>query len=68
MLTAKLCKACEDGDLKEVQELLESGATPNFASNGKCYRYPLHYATTSGHVDIVKLLLEVGLQLPSSPM
>ncbi|CDJ36219.1 uncharacterized protein EMH_0041020 [Eimeria mitis] len=58
MLTAKLCKACEDGDIKEVEELLASGATPNFAPSGSGHRYPLHYAATSGHVEIVKLLLQ----------
>ncbi|CDI85781.1 hypothetical protein, conserved [Eimeria praecox] len=64
MLTAKLCKACEDGDVKEVEELLASGATPNFAPSGNGYRYPLHYAATSGHTEIVKLLLKVSALRP----
>ncbi|CDJ58048.1 Ankyrin-3, related [Eimeria maxima] len=58
MLTAKLCKACEAGDVREVEELLMSGATPNFAPSGNCYRYPLHCAASSGHAEIVKLLLQ----------
>lgn len=65
MLTAKLCKACEGGNVREVEELLASGATPNFAPSGNGCRYPLHYAATGGHVEIVKLLLQV--RAPCSP-
>lgn len=58
MLTNKLCKACEDGDIVEVEHLLASGATPNFASSKNGYKYPLHYAAAGGRVEIVKLLLQ----------
>ncbi|CDJ52248.1 hypothetical protein, conserved [Eimeria brunetti] len=60
MLTAKLCKACENGNVEEVEELLDCGATPNFALSGNGYCYPLHYAATSGHAEVVKLLLQHG--------
>lgn len=66
MLTNKLCKACEDGNIIIVEQLLASGATPNFASSGNGYRYPLHYAADSGHVDIVNLLLQARLNLLNS--
>lgn len=58
MLTSRLCKACEEGNLAEVEEVLSSGASPNFASCGVGYQYPLHYAATRGHAHIVEVLLQ----------
>lgn len=59
MLTNRLCKACEEGNLEEVNWLLESGASPNFSASGSSHWYPLHFAAANGHVDIVKTLLKV---------
>ncbi|HEY3840666.1 MAG TPA: ankyrin repeat domain-containing protein [Bryobacteraceae bacterium] len=60
-----LCTACHIGDLERVQELLaEDPALANRVSNYVTYYLgsgaPLKNAAATGHIDIVKVLLEHG--------
>ena len=63
-LNKQLLKACEDGSLQQVQDLLEAGADTrssraqviNAATNQGWM--PLHRAAYSGHIMIVRFLVE----------
>ena len=50
-------KATEEGKLKDVIHFIETGSSPN-QKDAKDENYLLHIATTRGHSDIVKYLLE----------
>jgi uncharacterized protein len=52
-----LMQASWDGDLGEVNRLLEKGADVNASESGST---SLHLAAQAGHLDIVKALLENG--------
>jgi beta-lactamase regulating signal transducer with metallopeptidase domain/ankyrin repeat protein len=49
-------KATKDGDLQTIETLLSIGFDPNAPVDGYRYR-PLWYAISSGHAEVVELLL-----------
>ena len=55
----ELLKAAENGNLIKVQTALENGANPNAKNNDGWT--PLHIAAYKGHVEIVKILLDLVL-------
>ena len=55
-----LIEECSSGDTVTVRFLLESGVFANANSNGKI---PIVAASTNGHIEIVKLLLEFGAKV-----
>lgn len=57
----KLIYACFKGYFLEVQELLDSGVSPNCQDILKTT--PLNAATTHGHFEIINLLLERGANI-----
>ncbi|MCR9228449.1 MAG: ankyrin repeat domain-containing protein [Flavobacteriaceae bacterium] len=57
----KLIYACFKGCFLVVQELLDSGVSPN--CQGILRTTPLHAATTHGHFEIIDLLLEHGADI-----
>ena len=56
-----LCAAAHGGDVLRVTELLSEGYDPNLPDYDE--RTPLHQAASSGHEDVVRLLLEVGAKV-----
>lgn len=58
-LAEQLYVACETGDLKRVNQLLQKGVSPNFVSTGLGCT-PLFAASREGHADVVRSLLEAG--------
>ena len=50
--------ACAKGDVDALRLLLDKGADVHKASNGN--RTPLHQASYTGHIDVVRLLLANG--------
>uniref|UniRef100_G3P3J2 Tonsoku-like protein n=1 Tax=Gasterosteus aculeatus aculeatus TaxID=481459 RepID=G3P3J2_GASAC len=62
-----LHRACIDGNLKQVQYLVEQGHPVNPRDN--CGWTPLHEACNHGHYDIVSVLLEYGANIndPGGP-
>ncbi|OMJ95899.1 hypothetical protein SteCoe_624 [Stentor coeruleus] len=56
VLGHNLIKSSANGDLKEVQSLLKRKADPNFTD--KKSWTPLMWASSQGHTEIVKLLLD----------
>ena len=52
---ADIFKACETGDLAEVEKLLAAGGNVNATNNYN--NTPLHLASENGHQEIVKVLL-----------
>ncbi|KAM6912146.1 tonsoku-like protein [Xenentodon cancila] len=63
-----LHRACIDGNLKQVQYLVEQGHPVNLRDY--CGWTPLHEASNHGHYDIVGLLLERGANIndPGGPL
>uniref|UniRef100_A0A673CSH3 Tonsoku-like protein n=1 Tax=Sphaeramia orbicularis TaxID=375764 RepID=A0A673CSH3_9TELE len=63
-----LHRACIDGNLKQVQYLVEQGHPVN--PRDYCGWTPLHEACNHGHYDIVALLLERGANIndPGGPL
>nr|XP_015212659.1 PREDICTED: tonsoku-like protein [Lepisosteus oculatus] len=63
-----LHRACIDGNLKQVQYLVEQGHPVN--PRDYCGWTPLHEACNHGHLEIVRLLLERGANVndPGGPM
>lgn len=55
-----LSLACFFGHLEVVKELLERGADMNLAANNESKIYPIHAATASTNLDIIRLLLSNG--------
>ena len=64
-----LCKAAKDGDLEQIEFLIDSGENPNSVSQsvnafsdqpGKLGDSALRFAVAEGHVDIVRALLDGG--------
>ena len=51
--------AAQDGDLAEVQRLVERGGDVN-ALDADLSFTPLHYAARGGHIEVMKYLLSVG--------
>jgi ankyrin repeat protein len=51
--------AAQDGNLAEVQRLVDSGYDVN-AFDEDLYFTPLHYAAKGGHVKVMKYLISVG--------
>jgi ankyrin repeat protein len=56
-----LSMACRNGNLNEVQKLLDEGAVVNWTNECGCAA--LYYACFKGHVRVVKLLLDRGAQM-----
>lgn len=55
-LNTNLINACTDGEFEQAKKLIEQGADINCRSD---YRWtPLHYATHSGNLELVKYLIE----------
>ncbi|ETV92556.1 hypothetical protein H310_13220 [Aphanomyces invadans] len=54
---ASLCIAARSGDLTEVKKLVESGYNPNAVDEDE--RTALHWASSSGHLDVVEYLAEM---------
>ena len=50
--------AAQDGDLARVRQLLAEGRSPH--AFDVISHTPLHYAAASGHIDIMRVLLEAG--------
>ena len=55
-----LSLACFFGHLEVAKELLERGADVNLAANNESKIYPIHAATASTNLDIIRLLLSNG--------
>ena len=54
-----LCRAANNGDLPEVQRLVESGRAAVAAKRSFRYLYtPLHFACNRGHLEVVQCLVE----------
>ena len=58
ILRTRLHTACLEGDLKLVQQLLNSGEDVD--AKGGIFETPLHAASYGGHIEIVNLLLKHG--------
>ncbi|CDW58033.1 Ank 2 domain containing protein [Trichuris trichiura] len=58
-LDRKLLKACEDGDIAVVEELLSKDSSLVNARDRDQYT-PLHRASYGNHVAVIKLLLQYG--------
>jgi len=57
----RLHRAAQDGNLEEVESLIESGYPPNqFDDIGKT---PLHYAAEREHLLVMKALLDSGAEV-----
>ena len=56
----ELHQASEDGNLKELRSILSSGMADVNCIGGRDDATPLHYASTKGHREVVKLLLDRG--------
>ena len=54
----KLHRACIEGDLKKVKELIKNGCSINPRDN--CGWLPIHEASNHGHAEIVEALLKHG--------
>jgi ankyrin repeat protein len=55
---AIMSKACREGDIKMVQRMLNFGYSPE-----QCAEGPLFIAMKCGHMDIVTLFREVGVEM-----
>ncbi len=55
-----LCKACEEGNIFKINWAIRQGANVNLLYNE---RIPLAIAAKSGHLDVVKRLVELGATL-----
>ena len=58
----ELLRAVHEGKngIEKVRKLLEAGADPNDKPGNKDSEMPLHAAAASGHIPMVKLLLQYG--------
>lgn len=54
----QIYRACEDGDLSEVKRGIKAGASLEKLHQGQFT--PLFGAARHGHLDVVKVLLQVG--------
>ena len=57
----QLVRACENGNLNKVKDLLNQGANIHYYDDD-----PLHIASEYGHLDIVKYLIEQGADIHAS--
>jgi ankyrin repeat protein len=60
-LDSALCQACYDGDIAEVEKLLEKGASAKATHDGGWTA--LHSAAGHGNLEMVTLLVEDGADL-----
>lgn len=58
----EMLKACQQGDLPRVRELLASDSTLVNA-RGPHHKTPLHWAAENGHKPVVELLIGHGADL-----
>ena len=58
----KLCEAVKCGDKDEVQSLIQMGLNLSATTDRRGYM-PIHLAAEAGHIDIVQLLLEAGVDV-----
>ena len=54
-----LFDAARHGQLEVVKQLLAQGADPNVRESGD-NTYPIHWAAASGHIEVVRALLDAG--------
>lgn len=64
-LNTDLVKATKDGDLQKVSELINSGADFNTTVGDSDKRNLLHHASQRGHSNLVKFLIEKGIDVNS---
>jgi ankyrin repeat protein len=57
---AQLVKAIKDGDIKEVEKLINEGADVNEEYNRRPSYPPLFFAITTNQLDMVRLLIKSG--------
>ncbi|ORY74154.1 ankyrin, partial [Neocallimastix californiae] len=53
--------ACKNGNIKQLNHLISSGI--NLSEKTKDEWFPLHIACQFGHLDIVQLLIENGVNI-----
>lgn len=64
-MVKQLSIACFRGRLEVVKELLKHGADPHETTNFN-HDSTLHYAAQNGHLDILKLMLDLGVQMTAN--
>ena len=77
----KLLKACEEGDLRKVEKLYKKGANLRHTADREPFninriiehiflhiekKNPMYLATANGHLEIVKFLLQQGIDVEES--
>ncbi len=55
-----LTEAAKQGDIKAIRFAIENKASPDTSCDCPFHRTALHYAVANGHVEAVKVLLELG--------
>ncbi len=60
-----LHRACETGNIEEVRLLVDSGADIEVKNNDGWT--PLYVVSRNGHIDIVKLLVDLGPSCMAAP-
>ena len=61
LVDRSLIEAVENGDLKQVRQLLDSGANANVEDYAA--HTPLYHAAQKGHLEIARLLIEDGADI-----
>jgi ankyrin repeat protein len=54
-------QAAEKGDLKSIQDLLDTGA--QLEATTQCQWTALHHATRKNHLDVVQFLVKRGINV-----
>ena len=56
----KLYTLVKKNKIKEVVELLQKGVSPNFSTDNRALKSPLHFAVNARNKTMVKVLVEKG--------